>query len=381
MKQDQEFLQAEGLGQSRISRTLDTDCLPVYDPEGHLDETLLARAGALIRSGALVAFPTETVYGLGANGLDPAAVKQIFAAKGRPGDNPLILHIAAKEQIPPLVDQDLTPYSALMDALWPGPLTLIWKRSARVPDEVTAGGDTVGIRMPSLVSARAFLRACQCPVAAPSANLSGRPSPTNALDVYRDMAGRLPLILDGGDCAIGIESTVVDVTVHPAVILRPGFYTPDHLAPYLPGIRLDPALLDQGQIPKSPGQKYKHYAPAAEMTIFITKSDTMKQVLDRWAADYARAPRPEAVGFLVFDEGKEPLRQLLKEEGFQAPYVISQGSISNLTEMGHSLFTNLRRFDLAGIQKIWAMGVPAEGYGASIMNRMRKAAAGRVIEG
>lgn len=367
----------EGLGVSQIKADRKTDLIPV---RAQGSEEVLDRAGALIRQGELVVFPTETVYGLGADGLNPEAVRSIFRAKGRPSDNPLILHIADFDQVPALVDQDLTPFQKLMEDLWPGPMTLVFRRSSLIPDQVTAGGDTVGIRMPSHPIGRAFLRSAQRPVAAPSANLSGRPSPTNAQDVYQDMAGRLPLILDGGPCDIGIESTVVDLTVEPAQVLRPGFYTPEILAPYLPGVALDPGLGPGQVLPKSPGQKYKHYAPRAEMTLFVDKSDSMEKAVRDIVTRYLEAESPDRVGLLLFEENVRPVREAVKAAGGPEPYIISQGSRSDLSEMGHSLFTNLRRFDMAGMAVILAMGVPPLGYGESIMNRMRKAAAGRVIE-
>lgn len=367
----------EGLGVSQIKADRETRLVEV---EAQGSEEVLDLAGDLIRKGDLVVFPTETVYGLGADGLNPQAVRSIFQAKGRPADNPLILHIADFDQLPALVDQDTRPFQKLMKELWPGPMTLIFKRSSLVPDQVTAGGDTVGIRMPSHPVGRAFLRAARRPVAAPSANLSGKPSPTNAQDVYQDMAGRLPLILDGGPSEIGIESTVVDLTVSPARILRPGFYTPEILTPYLPGVALDPGLGPGQVLPKSPGQKYKHYAPRAEMTLFVDKSDNMEKAVGHMVRTYLEAERPSRVGLLLFEENVEPVLEGIRAAGGPEPYIITQGSRKDLRAMGHSLFTNLRRFDMAGMAAILAMGVPPQGYGESIMNRMRKAAAGRVIE-
>ncbi|MGX8705953.1 MAG: L-threonylcarbamoyladenylate synthase, partial [bacterium] len=231
-----------------------TDLLPVT-PES------LERAGELIRAGELVAFPTETVYGLGANALDEDAVKSIFEAKGRPGDNPLIVHISAIEQLAPLIRVEPSDMArALMDACWPGPMTLIFPKSDAVPMAVTAGLDSVAIRFPAHPAARALIDAAQRPIAAPSANRSGRPSPTTAGHVMEDMDGHIPLILDGGPCAVGLESTVIDMTGDIPRILRPGGVTPERVAEICGGVRVDDAVLrplKDGERPRSPGMKYR----------------------------------------------------------------------------------------------------------------------------
>ena len=243
---------------------MQTELLPVT-PES------LARAGSLIRAGALVAFPTETVYGLGANALDADAVGRICAAKGRPGDNPLIVHISAPDQLPPLIASDPSPAAkALMAACWPGPMTLIFPKSPAVPEAVTAGLSTVAVRYPGHPSARALIDAARRPIAAPSANRSGRPSPTTARHVMEDMEGRIPLILDGGPCAVGLESTVIDVTGDTPRVLRPGGVTPERIAEICGGVAVDDAVLrplKAGEKPRSPGMKYRHYAPTGALTI------------------------------------------------------------------------------------------------------------------
>lgn len=372
----------EGLGISGLKDCYNTELAIIGNPEkvnrGEETFEILERAGQLINSGELVAFPTETVYGLGANGFDPVAVKNIFIAKGRPQDNPLILHIWSKDQIKELIQGDITPYIELMESLWPGPMTLIFKKSKLVPYEVTAGGETVGIRMPSNPCARAFLKACGKPIAAPSANLSGRPSPTNAKDVMVDLGGKISLILDGGASDIGIESTVIDLTADDgkAVILRPGFYTIKDLERFLPGISLDKGL-EEGKIPKSPGQKYKHYAPKAELSIFV---GSLKSTEDAIIKEYLKRYKSEKVGLLIFKESEGRILRAIKEVGGAEPFHITQGSQEFLEEMAHGLFTNLRIFDKEGLDAIIGQGIKAEGYGLSIMNRMKKAAAGRVKE-
>lgn len=322
-----------------------------------------------IKKGELVAFPTETVYGLGADGLNANACAKIFEAKGRPQDNPLILHIEDIQRMYSLIDGDISEYRKLIDELWPGPLTLIFKRSNIVPDTVTAGGETVAIRMPINDIARALIAAADAPIAAPSANRSGKPSPTIAEDVYEDMNTRLPLIIDGGATEIGIESTVVDLTTKSAAILRPGYYTKEILEEYLPGIEYDSSILKDGIIPKSPGQKYRHYAPKAGMTVYVGDAESVQTKLSETVRD--EKLKGKRVGVLIFDEDPVP------EE---ADLVIKQGSRNNLRAMAHNLFTNLREFDRENIDEIIAAGADVStGYGISIMNRMKKSASGRVF--
>lgn len=236
----------------------------------NINNDYIKKAANLIREGNLVAFPTETVYGLGADGLNNEACKKIYKAKGRPSDNPLILHISDITMLDNLVEEISDKHRKLFD-LWPGPMTLIFKKSKLIPDVVTAGGDTVAIRFPSDNIARALISEANCPIAAPSANISGKPSPTKASDVYQDMEGVIPAIIDGGESNIGIESTVIDLSTGEPTILRPGFYTYEFLKEILDDMRLDDSLIDSTKIPKSPGQKYKHYAPKANLRVFIGK--------------------------------------------------------------------------------------------------------------
>ena len=229
-----------------------------------VNEDSIALGAKLIREGELVGFPTETVYGLGANALDAEAVVKIFEAKGRPQDNPLITHVSCVEEIPPLVRAIPAAAKKLMEAFWPGPMTLILPKADCIPNAVSAGLDTVGIRLPSNADARALIRAAGRPIAAPSANRSGRPSPTTALHVLEDMDGRIPLILDGGACQVGVESSVIDATGDVPVILRPGGITPEMVERVLGHVRVDEHVMSplrEGDVARSPGMKYKHYAP------------------------------------------------------------------------------------------------------------------------
>lgn len=329
---------------------------------------LLQRAAKYIREGELVAFPTETVYGLGADGLNGEACAKIFEAKHRPADNPLILHISELSEMDRLVEGVRPQYRKLAEELWPGPMTLIFQKSKLIPDQVTAGGDTVAIRMPSHPVARDFIRVCQTPLAAPSANLSGKPSPTNAQDVLRDMDGRIACILDGGSCQIGIESTVIDCTTEHPEILRPGFYTLEFLQEYLPDIRLEDHLIEDSRPPKSPGQKYRHYAPKAEFHVYVGDLEKIEDLFNEKVQKGLEEGRKIGVMTFVEDPNEYPGAEVLRI-----------GSEKDITEMGRVLFAHLRSFDRMGVDLILGVGVPSDhGYGVSIMNRMKKAASGNV---
>lgn len=339
----------------------DTELLPVT-PEA------LAQAGALIRSGELVAFPTETVYGLGANALDADAVKRIFEAKGRPGDNPLIVHISAVEQLGPLISVEPSPMArALMDACWPGPMTLVFPKSMIVPPAVTAGLDTVAVRFPAHPAARALIDAARRPVAAPSANRSGRPSPTTAAHVLADMDGRIPMILDGGPCAVGLESTVIDMTGDVPRILRPGGVTPEMIEAVCGAARVDEAVmrpLREGERPRSPGMKYRHYAPRGSLT--VVQGDE--------AAVIARIKQ-------LYDAAEgTPL--ILALEGHLPAYgdrrALSLGV--DAAGMARALFDALRQADDLGADALFSEAVPADGLGLAVMNRLGRAAAFHIIE-
>ena len=327
----------------------------------NVDKKIIENAGKIIKEGSLVAFPTETVYGLGADGLNGDACKHIFEAKGRPNDNPLILHISNISMLYNLTDDINEESKKLMESCWPGPLTIIFKKSDKVPSAVTAGLDTVAIRYPKDEIALALISAANTPIAAPSANLSGKPSPTRAIDVYQDLNGKIPLIIDGGSCDIGIESTVIDLSEEVPTILRPGFYTYEYIKEILPNVRLDDSIVDSKKIPKSPGQKYTHYAPKAKMEIFVgekASDEILKKAIDE-------KKKGKKVGVLIFED------QLSKFKDFK---LISLGNRQELTYMSHVLFTSLRLMDDENVDLILAEGVSEEGLGKSIMNRMKKSA-------
>ena len=336
-------------------------------------EAAIAEAAGLIAVGEVVAFPTETVYGLGADGLNAEAVAKIFAAKGRPADNPLILHIADTEQIYPLTSGLNANARALMDTFWPGPLTIVVPRSELVPDIVTAGLDTVAIRMPSHPVAAALIRAAGCPIAAPSANVSGKPSPTNAQDVADDMTGKVAGILDGGSCGIGVESTVVDTTSPVPTILRPGGITREMLEERLGAVEIDPALNgDPALRPKAPGMKYRHYAPKAPMYLYEGT-----QAAQRLAEAVLRAQKQGLhIGILCDDAVKERLEESLRR-GHTAE-ILSWGQ--GKADLAEHLYELLRDFDRVSPELIIGMGVDEKGLGLAVMNRLRKAAGYQILQ-
>ena len=322
-------------------------------------------AAALLRAGELVGIPTETVYGLAANALDGGAVSRIFTAKGRPQDNPLIVHIADLEGLPPLVSEIPELAKKLAKAYWPGPLTMIFRKSARIPDEVSAGLYTVAVRMPSHPLARAVIRAAGVPLAAPSANLSGSPSPTLAAHVMADMAGRIPAVLDGGECAVGVESTVVDVTGDTPCLLRPGGVTPAMLAAVAGGVSVNPAVvsrLPEGAVAASPGMKYKHYAPKAHVVL-------VRGTPAAYAA-FVNSRRTEPVTAMCFDGEEGALR---------VPY-ITYGRRQDSAEQARRVFDALRRLDEIGAETVYCACPSEEGVGLAVYNRLLRAAAFEVID-
>lgn len=321
-----------------------------------------ARAGAILRAGGVAAIPTETVYGLAANALDPEAVRKIFAAKGRPADNPLIVHIASLDQWPPLVREIPEAARKLAEAFWPGPLTIILEKSDRIPMETSGGLDTVGVRCPAHPLARAVIQAAGVPLAAPSANLSGRPSPTTFAHAWEDLEGRVDAVLDGGDCGVGVESTVVSLTGERARVLRPGGVTVDSIRGVLGPVELDPAvtaMLAPGQKAASPGMKYKHYAPKAELA-----------VLDGSPEAFARFVNAQEQGTaaLCFSE-TEPLL---------ARPALCLGSRYDGAEQARRLFEALHRLDLLGVKRAYAQMPNRRGVGLAVYNRLLRAAAFRV---
>lgn len=321
--------------------------------------------------GKLVVIPTETVYGLGANGLDEEACKNIFKAKGRPADNPLILHIAENSQLDELVSEIPELAKKCIDEFWPGPITMIFKRSDKIPNVVTAGLDTVAIRMPSHEIARAILKDCKLPIAAPSANLSGRPSPTAFKHVKEDLDGKVDIMVDGGVTNVGIESTVIDMTSNPPMILRPGGITYEDLKKIIPDVAVDNTTIDASDhaIPKSPGQKYRHYAPIADAYCFAGNLDgVVKEVNKR-----LKENSDKKVAVLATTETKDDYNG--------AYIVIDLGSRENMQEIAHNLFDALRKCDEEEVDLIYAEGFDFRGIGAGIMNRLLKACGGKLVLG
>ena len=326
----------------------------------------VAEAARLLRAGEGVGIPTETVYGLAANALSDEAVPKIFAAKGRPQDNPLISHIASLDMLPMVVREVPGAAYRLAEAFWPGPMTLILPKADCIPNAVSAGLDTVGIRLPSNADARALIRAAGRPIAAPSANRSGRPSPTTALHVLEDMDGRIPLILDGGESAVGVESTVVAVTGEHPMILRPGYVTKEQMEAVLgEEVLVNHAILEKlkdGEVARSPGMKYKHYAPKADVTILKGSFDAYR--------DYIAAHAGDGVWALCFD-GEEA----------QLPVpAISYGKEGDGISEAHNLFTVLRELDRKGAKTVYARCPLSDGVSMAVYNRLIRAAAFRVVE-
>lgn len=333
----------------------------------YFEDNILKKVKDCILNEELVAIPTETVYGLAANGLSSNACEKIFEAKNRPKDNPLILHISDYGMMGKLVFGFDDKTKKFLDNFWPGPLTVVMKKKEIVPDIVSCGLDTVAIRMPESEITRKIIDFCDVPLAAPSANISGRPSPTRAEDVFFDMNGKIPLIVDGGECNIGIESTVLDITKRPFTILRPGFYTKDDFLKFEEDIKIDVALLKDGEIPKSPGQKYKHYAPKAEVLVLVSEN---REKISEKITEILEENKNRKVGIFKFDETKF---------NGDAELVLSLGSCKKLEEMSKNLFRGLREFDNFGVDFIIVEGCKDEGIGFSIMNRLKKAASGNVI--
>ena len=333
---------------------------------GPEDEALYRKAGDIIRTGGLVAFPTETVYGLGGNGLDPAASAKIYAAKGRPSDNPLIVHVANEQQILPLVKEIPESARKLMKAFWPGPLTIIFNKSDVVPYGTTGGLDTVAIRMPNHKVALTLIEESNVAIAAPSANTSGRPSPTTAKHVMDDLNGKISMVIDGGEVGIGIESTIVDVTGDIPMILRPGYINKKMLEEVVGEVTIDKAIL--GPVspdlkPKAPGMKYKHYAPKADFTMFDGDIDKVADRINELAEAYIK--KGYKVGIISSTESKDR---------YKYGEVISIGSRNNEISISKNLYKVLREFDDKQVDYILGETFRSEELGQAIMNRLLKAA-------
>lgn len=346
----------------------------VFINRAALDDDDLAEAAAILGRGGLVAFPTETVYGLGANALDQQAAAKIYAAKGRPSDNPLIAHIAKKSDLEQLVTEIPQAGRKLMDAYWPGPLTMIFHKSSLVPYTTTGGLDTVAVRMPSDAVASRLIELAGIPIAAPSANTSGRPSPTTAGHVYEDMDGRIEMIVDGGPVGIGVESTIVDVTAETPVVLRPGAITVEMLRETVGQVEIDPAMagpLQSDAKPKAPGMKYRHYAPKASLTLvedgdWTDRAVSAKVVETIKSLALESAERGRKAGIMCTDETK-----LLYPKEF---VVRSLGQRGKEETIARSLFGVLREFDSLNVDDIYSESFFGDNLGRAIMNRLAKAA-------
>jgi L-threonylcarbamoyladenylate synthase len=337
------------------------------------EQAKIEQAAQIIRRGGLVAFPTETVYGLGADALNAEAVLRLFAAKNRPLDNPPIVHVAAVSEVYPLVAEAPKQAELLMKQFWPGPLTLVFKHSSNVPDESVAGLDTVAIRMPQHKVALALIRQSRCPIAAPSANLSGKPSPTTAEHVYEDLNGRIDAIIDGGAANIGVESTVVDLSNDPPMLLRPGGTPFEALKKVLTNLQLHPFVLAMHELTpekvRSPGMKHKHYAPNAEVILVEGSLDSVVRKIRELAESYRAGG--SKVGVLATDQ---------TQSAYKADVVKSMGSRVNLSTVAKNLFRLLREVDAQGADVIIAEGVSSEGLGLAVMNRLRKASGYHIVK-
>ncbi|MCR4842057.1 MAG: threonylcarbamoyl-AMP synthase [Eubacterium sp.] len=339
--------------------------------ENHM-ESEIEEAAEIIRGGGLVAFPTETVYGLGGNALNPGASADIYAAKGRPSDNPLIVHVADFESVYKITKEAGDTARILAEAFWPGPLTMILPKSDIVPKETTGGLDTVAIRMPNHPVALELIRRSGGYIAAPSANVSGRPSPTTAQHVVEDMDGRIPAIIDAGPVGIGIESTIVDLTGEEVQILRPGYITPDDLSRVLGRrVSIDPALtqVDKDVAPKAPGMKYRHYAPRAQMILIEGDAREVAAYIGEKALEAESGGK--RCGILCADD---------TAGSYHASCVLSLGEREDEAAIARHLFAALRSFDEQGVDVIYSECFNGGGIGEAVMNRLLKAAAHQVIK-
>ncbi len=344
---------------------MQTELFTVPMIEGH--ETEIQKAADLIRAGQLVGIPTETVYGLGADALNPEAVANIYAAKGRPSDNPLIIHLPNDVrwldrycvEVPPLAYE-------LAETFWPGPLTMILRRNPVVPDRTTGGLDTVGVRCPDHPVTRAIIAAADVPIAAPSANTSGRPSCTTAAEVMEDVGGKIAAVVDGGPCAVGVESTILDLTCTPPKLLRPGGMPLEQLEAVCGEIEIDPAVLrsmQAGERPRAPGMKYRHYAPKAPVTVFTGNPEATAAAIAKQAG--------EGSGVICFTECLDY---------FPNAITVDLGSVEDKQEQARRVFSALRSFDRTQVTAIYAQCPDPAGLGLAVGNRLKKAAGFHVVE-
>lgn len=340
-----------------------TEVLPAFAGEHELNTEAIEKAGELLRAGEVVAIPTETVYGLAANAYDGSAVSKIFKAKGRPQDNPLIVHIAKVETLSDLVSEVPEAAKKLAAAFWPGPLTMILPKSEKIPDAVSAGLPTVAVRMPSHPVAHAVIEAAGVPLAAPSANLSGSPSPTNAKYVLEDMHDRIPLILDGGSSAVGVESTVITLATARPRVLRPGGITVEQLRALLGEVDVDDAVLHklaEGVRAASPGMKYKHYAPRADITIVKGSFAEFRRFVETKEKD----------AFVLCFAGEEKY----------FPHAVTYGREDGGLSQANRLFDALRELDEQGANTVYARCPALSGVGLAVYNRLIRAAGFKIVE-
>ena len=393
----------------------------IIEDRNHIKDEELKEAASILRSGGLVAFPTETVYGLGGNALDEDAARKIYAAKGRPSDNPLIAHVSCVEEVAPLVKEIPEAGRKLMEAFWPGPLTMIFPKSEKVPYGTTGGLDTVAIRMPDDPVANRLIALAGVPVAAPSANTSGRPSPTTADHVWQDMNGRIDMIIDGGPVGIGVESTIVDVSSAVPAVLRPGAITMEMLEEVLGEVSVDPAILGPLSAdvrPKAPGMKYKHYAPKADLTLVEPGTGTERESGAEQVTGAEQKTGAEQVTGAEQKNGADrntgadpetgldetqlqamicKVRELSREK-IEAGYKVgvictdesrgcytdgevrSIGARKSQASVAHNLYALLREFDDLGVDYIFSESFPKDHLGQAIMNRLSKAAGYKIVK-
>ncbi|MBO8172026.1 MAG: threonylcarbamoyl-AMP synthase [Bacillaceae bacterium] len=330
----------------------------------------LAEPAALLQAHEVVAFPTETVYGLGASAFSDEAVSKIFEAKGRPSDNPLIVHISVLDQLDEIVSEVPEQARQLMDAFWPGPLTLVLPAKDRLSKKVTAGLDTVGVRMPDHPVALALIQQADLPLAAPSANRSGRPSPTTADHVIEDLEGRIAGVVDGGPTGIGVESTVIDVTGEIPIILRPGGISLEQVKEVTGAAEWDPGLIRDSETPRSPGMKYRHYAPEGEM--WLVGGHTQRDMIERINHEIRQLKQQgKKIGVLTTEENQTRYPE--------ADLVVACGNRNRPETIGRHLYNTLRRFDREHVDIILSETFEEKGMGAAVMNRLRKASGGKYL--
>lgn len=346
----------------------------IHDINNTYSKAVLDKAANILKDDGLVAFPTETVYGLGANALSPVAVKKIYLAKGRPSDNPLIVHISSFEDLAPLVEEISKKAKTLIATFCPGPLTLVFKKSCLIPEETSGYLNTVAVRIPKNKIARELISICNFPIAAPSANKSGSPSPTLASHVFKDLNSKIDMIIDGGMCEFGIESTVVDVTSDDVHILRPGSITKEMLEESIGKVYLDKTLSLSSKnsfflAPKAPGMKYRHYAPKAQITIFEGEKIKVKNKIN----NLLEKDKLENINSFVISTSESKNDYLTKN-------IIIIGNEDNLSLIAKNLFDCFHKCDEKGAEKIYIVSFEEKGIGFSIMNRLKKAASYNIVK-